>query len=116
MQITIHKKHKHIYKYIKQKKDKKSTGTFVPKVFRTHDESSPPVPFHLAASKVIIVSAPLRRSGELEPHYASIRIHYVNMFVYKDVSSITNKLRYIFSINHVQLNLGYVPLIIFQNV
>ena len=27
MQITIHKKHKHIYKYIKQKKDKKSTLT-----------------------------------------------------------------------------------------
>ena len=27
-------------------------------VFITHDESSPPVPFHLAASKVIIVSTP----------------------------------------------------------
>ena len=49
----------YIYKYIKQKKDKKSTGKFVPKVFLniiipdlmevfiTHDESSPPVPFHL---------------------------------------------------------------------
>ena len=30
-------------------------------MFITHDESSPPVPFHLAASKVIIVSTPLRR-------------------------------------------------------
>ena len=49
--------------------DKKSTGKFVPniiihdlmEVFITHDESSPPVPFHLAASKVIIVFTPLRR-------------------------------------------------------
>ena len=69
MQITIHKKHKHIYKYIQQKKDKKSTGKLVPniiihdlmEVFITHDASSPPVPFHLAASKVIIVFTPLRR-------------------------------------------------------
>ena len=45
-------------------------------VFIAHDESSPPVPFHLAASKVIIVSTPLRRRDELEPHYAKIRIHY----------------------------------------
>ena len=49
-------------------------------VFITHDENSPPVPFHLAASKVIIVSTLLRRRGELEPHYASIRIHCVNIF------------------------------------
>ena len=48
-------------------------------VFITHDESSPPVPFHLAASKVIIVFTPL------EPHYASIRIHCVNMFVNKEI-------------------------------
>ena len=54
-------------------------------VFITHDESSPPVPFHLAASKVIIVSTPLRWRGELEPHYASIRIHCVNMFVNKEL-------------------------------
>ena len=52
-------------------------------VFITHDESSPSVPFHLAASKVIIVSTPLR--GELEPHYASIRIHCVNMFINKEI-------------------------------
>ena len=49
-------------------------------VFITHDVSSPPVPFHLPASKVIIVKA-----GELEPHYASIRIHCVNMFVNKEI-------------------------------
>ena len=54
-------------------------------VFITHDESSPPVPFHLAASEVIIVSTPLRRRDELEPHYASIRIHCVNMFVNKEI-------------------------------
>ena len=54
-------------------------------VFITHDESSPPVPFYLAVSKVIIVSTPLRRRGELEPHYASIRIHCVNMFVNKEI-------------------------------
>ena len=54
-------------------------------VFITHAESSPPVPFHLAASKVIIVSTPLRRCAELEPHYASIRIHCVNMFVNKEI-------------------------------
>ena len=54
-------------------------------VFITHDESSPPVPFHLTASKVIIVSTPLRRKDELEPHYASIRIHCVNMFVNKEI-------------------------------
>ena len=73
--------------------DKKSTGKFVPNIiihdlmemFITHDESSRPVSFHLAASKVIIVSTPWRRSGELEPHYASIRIHCVNMFVNKDI-------------------------------
>ena len=86
------------------------------KVFITHDESSPPVPFYLAASKVIIVSTPLQRRAYLEPHYASIRIHCVNMFVNKEISSITSKLRYVFSINHVQLNLGYVALIIVQNV
>ena len=49
------------------------------------EESSPPVPFHLAVSKVIIVSTPLRRRDELEPHYASIRIHCVNMFVNKEI-------------------------------
>ena len=54
-------------------------------VFITHDESSPPVPFHLAAFKVIIVSIPLRRWIELEPNYASIRIHCVNMFVNKEI-------------------------------
>ena len=54
-------------------------------VFITHDESSPPVPFHLAASTVIIVSTPLRRRDELEPHHASIRIHCVNMFVNKEI-------------------------------
>ena len=54
-------------------------------VLITHDESSPPMPFHLAASKVIIVSTPLLRMVELEPHYASIRIHCVNMFVNKDI-------------------------------
>ena len=54
-------------------------------VFITHDESSPPVPFHLAASRVIIVSTPLRRRVESEPHYASIRIHCVNMFVNKEI-------------------------------
>ena len=51
----------------KTKKDKKSYGKFVPniiihdlmEVFITHDESSPLVPFHLAVSKVIIVSTPL---------------------------------------------------------
>ena len=63
-------------------------------VFITHDENSPPVPFHLAASKVIIVSTPLQRLGELEPHYASIRINSVNMRY--NVSSITSKLHYIF--------------------
>ena len=67
MQITIHKKHKHIYKYIKQKKTQSQLVNLsenVPniiihdlmEVFITHDESSPPVLFHLAASKVIIVS------------------------------------------------------------
>ena len=54
-------------------------------VFITHDESSPPVPFHLAASKVIIVSTPLRRREEIEPGYASRRIHCVNMFVNKEI-------------------------------
>ena len=54
-------------------------------VFITHDESSPPVPFHLAAYKVIIVWTPLRRRGELEPHYAPIRIHCVNMFATKEM-------------------------------
>ena len=54
-------------------------------VFITHDESLPPVPFHLAASKVIIVSTPLRQRVEFEPHYASIRIHCVNMFVNKEI-------------------------------
>ena len=39
-------------------------------VFLTHDESSPPVPFHLAASTVIIESTPLLRRDELKPHYA----------------------------------------------
>ena len=67
MQITIHKKHKHIYKYIKQKRIRsqlvnlsESVSNIIihdlMEVFITHDESSPPVPFHLAASKVIIVS------------------------------------------------------------
>ena len=51
----------------------------------THDKSSSPVPFHLAASKVIIVSTPWRRRDELESHYASIRIHCVNMFVNKKI-------------------------------
>ena len=55
------------------------------KVFITHDESSPPVPFYLAVSKVTIVFTPLRRRDELEPHYASIRIHCVNMFVNKEI-------------------------------
>ena len=58
-----------IYIVHKTKKDKKSTGKFVPnivihdlmEVFITHDESSPPVPFYLAASKVTIVFTPLRR-------------------------------------------------------
>ena len=61
MQITIHKKHKHIYKYIKQKRIKSqlvNLSESVPniiihdlmEVFITHDESSAPVPFHLAAS------------------------------------------------------------------
>ena len=54
-------------------------------VFITHDESSPPVPFHLAASKVINVSTPLRRRVELEPNYTSIRIHCVNKFVNKEI-------------------------------
>ena len=54
-------------------------------VFITHDESSPPVAFYLAASKVTIVFTPLRRRGELEPHYASIRIHCENMFVNKEI-------------------------------
>ena len=54
-------------------------------MFITHEESSPPVPFHLAASKVIIVSTPLRQRNELEPHYASIRIHCVNMFVNQEI-------------------------------
>ena len=70
-----------------------STGKFVPNiiihdlmvVFITHDESSPPMPFHLAAFKVIIVVSPLRRRDELEPHYASRRIHCVNMFVNKEI-------------------------------
>ena len=53
-------------------------------VFITHDESSPPVPFYLAASKVI-VSTPLRQRGELEPHYAPIRNDCVNMFVNKEI-------------------------------
>ena len=59
-------------------------------VFITHDESSPPVPFHLAASKVIIASTPLRRRVELEPHYASIRINCVNMFVNKEILRISH--------------------------
>ena len=54
-------------------------------VFITRDESSPPVPFHLAASQVTIVSTPLRRRDELEPHYVSIRIHCVIMFVNKEI-------------------------------
>ena len=54
-------------------------------VFITHDETSPPVPFHMAASKVIIVSTPLRRKDEIEPPYASIRIHCVYMFVNKEI-------------------------------
>ena len=67
-------------------------------VFITHDESSPAVPFHLAASKVIIVSTPLLRQDELEPHYAPIRIHCVICSLTKryNVSSITSKLRHIF--------------------
>ena len=56
-------------------------------VFITYDESSAPVPFHLAASKVMIVSTALLRRDELEPHYASIRIHCVNMFVNKESST-----------------------------
>ena len=67
MQITIHKKHKHIYKYIKQIRIKKLTGKFVPKVFHIHDlmevfitldESSAPSQFYLAASKVMLVFTP----------------------------------------------------------
>ena len=97
MQITIHKKHKHIYKYIKQKRIKSQLVNLFRKsseyykihdlmeVFITNDESSPPVPFYLAASKIIVVSTPLRRRDELEPHYASIRIHCVNMFVNKEI-------------------------------
>ena len=54
-------------------------------VFITHEESSPAVPFHLAVSMVIIVPTPLRQRVELEPHYASIRIHCVNMFVNKEI-------------------------------
>ena len=54
-------------------------------VFITHDKSSPPVPFHLAASKVIIVSTPLQRRFELEPHYASIKIQCVNVFANKEI-------------------------------
>ena len=60
-------RNKHIYKYIKQKRIKSqlvNLSESVPNIiihdlmelFITHDESSPPVPFHLAASKVIIVS------------------------------------------------------------
>ena len=40
---------------------------------------------------------------------------YNNNYIYLK-SNTQYKLRYIFSINHVQLNLGYVPLIIVQNV
>ena len=94
MQITIH--NKHIYKYIKQNRIKSQLVNFsesVPniiihnlvEVFITHDESSPPVAFYLAASKVTIVFTPLRRRDELEPHYASIRIHCVNMFVNTEI-------------------------------
>ena len=54
-------------------------------MFITHDESLPPVPFHLATYKVIIVSTSLRRKVKLEPHYAPIRIHCVNMFVNKEI-------------------------------
>ena len=86
----------YIYKYIQQKKVKSQLVNLFRKcsdiiihdlmeVFITHDESSPPVPFHLAASKFIIVSTPLQRRDELESHYASIRIHCVNMFVNKDI-------------------------------
>ena len=90
----------YIYKYIKQKRIKsqlvnlfRKCSESVPniiihdlmEVFITHDESSPPVPFHLAASKVIIVSTPLQRRDELEPHYATIRIHCVHMFVNKEI-------------------------------
>ena len=96
MQITKHKKHKHIYKYIKQKRIKSqlvNLSESVPniiihdlmEVFITHDESSPPVLFHLAASKIVIVSTLLLRRRELEPHYASIRIHCVNMLVNKEI-------------------------------
>ena len=54
-------------------------------VLITQDDNSPPVLFHLAASKVIIVSTPLQQRSKLEPYYASIRIHCVNMFVNKEI-------------------------------
>ena len=34
--------------------------------FLTHDESSPPAQFHLAASKVMIVSTPLGRRSKVK--------------------------------------------------
>ena len=71
MQITIHKKHKHISKYIKQK-DKSQLVNLSRKCFEyyntcmiqynsviTHDESSASSQFHLTASKVMLVSTPL---------------------------------------------------------
>ena len=83
MKITIHKKHKHIYKYIKQERIKSQLVNLFQKVyydtwsngilFITQDESSPPAPFHLSASKVMLVSTPLWRWGEVKKHYAPIR-------------------------------------------
>ena len=53
-------------------------------------------------SKVMLLFYPIARPGELEnKHYAPIRIQFVNVLVTTEnitnlVSSITNKLRYIF--------------------
>ena len=54
-----------------------------------------------------------------KPHYAPIKIQCVNVSVnkrkYNEFSSIYNKqITLYFPINHVHLNLGYFPIIIFQ--
>ena len=101
MQITIHKKHKHIYKYIKQERIKSQLVNLFEKcseyyntwshgiLFITHDKRSPPAPFRLVASKVMLVSTPLWHRSEVKTPLCT------NMNRY-NVSSITSKLRYIF--------------------
>ena len=55
--------------------------------------------------------------GNSKPPYATIRIKCVMALVNKEIRIIHNKqITLYFSINHVQLNIGYFPLTMVQNV